>query len=416
MAEYGPLDAIRDQVRWIRRRRNLLALQRGIYPIVGTAAALGSVVLFALLRAGPAIFALSLLLAAAGLAAAIPPALRRGRRTWLSASVAPLWADRHAGLAERISTALAVGPRRGDAFARLLVADTAARVRLLRPERLVPRVVPWPEFAGAAGGLGLLAAVAFFVPAPVPPPIVFVAGSSQNEPVRPTAAAPRAGRPLAAEPGAARRAAPEPQAGRTGPRERLPAAGILGVATAVQRWLREALRRAGDTALARWSVPAKPPTGPGRAGPEGAATDPLTATTLPDPEQLGPSAPESGVDARVIGSTGPTAEHGTAGATGGPGAGSGTDPQLYGPSRRIDGRGGGRFELAIAARVFARPGGGQDSAKEEPVPEPEAAPAPAGAQRADTPPHRLIVPPSWRPVVRRLFAHETAVQPADEAP
>lgn len=417
MAEYGPLDAIRDQVRWVRRRRNVLAVQLALYPLAGAAAAIGAAVLPAALWLGPALFVLVLLLAVAGFGAAVPAALRRARRAWLSASAAALWTDRRARLEERVSTALAVGDRRSDALARLLVADAAARARLLRPERLVPRVVPWTAAAQAAGGLGLLAAVALLVPAPGHAPLVFMAEPSPRDPTRPAAPSPQAGRPLPASAGAARRMGPTPEVGGGGSREPLPAEGIFGMAAGLQQWLRETLHRRDDALAARSTRRAEPALRAARRDPGVPRREGVAEAGDPNTGRLEPSPDDGATDPGAARTVRPHPAHGAAAGTAGPGAGTGTDPQLYGPARRIDGRAGGRFELAVAARVYARPGDGPEAGEDDPTAdEADTAPALAPSQRADTPTHRLIVPPSWHAVVRRLFAHDTDARHGDETP
>jgi len=103
----------------------------------------------------------------------------------------------------------------------------------------------------------------------------------------------------------------------------------------------------------------------------------------------------------------PPATQTPGGGGGGAGAGSDTDPSLYGEAHDGPGRAGDRFELAIAARVRTRRGAAMDRWTTAPDPEADRQPALAGHQRTEQPGHRMAIPASFAPLVRRLYGHAT---------
>jgi len=88
-----------------------------------------------------------------------------------------------------------------------------------------------------------------------------------------------------------------------------------------------------------------------------------------------------------------------------PGAGSDTDPNLYGDPHDDVTAHGDRFELAIAARVRTRPGSAEARWTDTPGADPSRRPTLAAGQRPEQAGHRMTVPPTFAPIVRRLFAH-----------
>ena len=96
-----------------------------------------------------------------------------------------------------------------------------------------------------------------------------------------------------------------------------------------------------------------------------------------------------------------TPDHGGAA----PGAGSDTDPTLYGDPHDDLTAHGDRFELAIAARVRTRPGSAEARWTDTPGADASRHPALASGQRREQAGHRMTVPPTFAPIVRRLFAH-----------
>src|SRR5262249_46107607 len=88
-----------------------------------------------------------------------------------------------------------------------------------------------------------------------------------------------------------------------------------------------------------------------------------------------------------------------------PGAGSDTDPSLYGKPDDDLAPSSDRFELAIAARGRTRPGTAGGQWANAPDADPGRRPALAPGRRAEQAGHRMDVPASFVPIVRRLFAH-----------
>src|SRR5262249_50203440 len=84
------------------------------------------------------------------------------------------------------------------------------------------------------------------------------------------------------------------------------------------------------------------------------------------------------------------------------GAGTGTDPELFGRPHDDGTAGTGHFQLAIAARVRTRPGGPLDPSGDTPGTEPDGNPTLVRAQRPEEPAHHMAVPAAWQPLVGRL--------------
>jgi hypothetical protein len=97
-----------------------------------------------------------------------------------------------------------------------------------------------------------------------------------------------------------------------------------------------------------------------------------------------------------------TAERGAAS-----GAGTNTDPNLFGSPSNATGV-GSRFELALGARVHGPRPGGHRPAGEPPPPTPDARPTLASRSRAQAAQQRMPIPPAYEAIVRELFAHRTA--------
>jgi hypothetical protein len=145
----------------------------------------------------------------------------------------------------------------------------------------------------------------------------------------------------------------------------------------------------------RWAIAPKPPpaASPADGSPAGAAPG-------------GDRAEARGDDARGAERGGAASPHEAA-----TGAGSGTDPNLFGAAS-AERAARARFELPLAARVHALGGGPAPlSSGEAPPPAPDARPDLAAAQRRDAPVLRMSVPPAYEAIVRAAFAHRGAEAP-----
>ena len=414
MAAPGPLDAIRDQVRGVRRRRNALAVQRAAYELAGVAAGLAALVVLAALRAGRLGFALAVVAALGGLAVALAGAARTVRHGWLSRAAAPGWIDGRGVLQGRLATLLSLRRVPEHPFERLLAAQTAARLRSLRPERLVPRVVPWGALAAAGAGAAALLAVLLAAPALRPSRPILLVG---DRAIGSVAGEPGTGAPsqLLVAPGAEQRSGDAAGAGGEPGDDVPPAEALADLSDRLQDWVQEALW--GE---AGWE-PGEAPEGEEEPGEEAGGGERrrgrperragVGAGSGDTPGRDGVPADERAASARAQMGTIPPDGGTPGGGDGGSGAGTGSDPRLYGAARADEPGGGSRFELAIAARVRTRPGGALDPAGGAPPAEPDRNPALAAAQWPEKPAHRMAVPPAWQGVVRRLFAHDRPAAP-----
>jgi hypothetical protein len=158
---------VEERLRIVRRRLNLLTLQDAIYRS-GSLVALAAALLVALaMRGGTSFFAVAVWAAAAAVAAAIAAAGLRIRRHWLSRDQVARFADRQAGLDDRLTTLL--DPRRrpsrlhGLLLEQIFAATPRWDVDTLAPRR-VPRSLPI-----LAASLAALLFTSYFARAPATP-------------------------------------------------------------------------------------------------------------------------------------------------------------------------------------------------------------------------------------------------------
>jgi hypothetical protein len=271
---------------------------------------------------------------------------------------------------------------------------------------VVPEPVPRSALAAAVVTLAALASVVVLAPRLAPAP---AAVATDDEPMQAVAArsgeiAPRAvrgGTEVRGEPGSFSTAVPDRAEETT-------------VARALQRRIRRKLW--GDE-------PAEAPTRPsrGRSGPGAETADAARENSWqaakgvvpherrrprreesPPPSQL----EAAGDDGAEAAAQTPENAAARAGADGGgaSGAGSGTDPTLYGAAREPDEGTSGHFELGITARVRTRRAAVNPPTGDTPPAAPDEHPALGPRQRTEVAVRRMIVPPAYEPVVRRMFA------------
>src|SRR5438105_3839527 len=146
------VDEIARQVRRVRRRRNLHAVQLGVFGAVATLAAGGAVVVTLAFRAGGQTFAVGATATLAGTLVAAGMVARAAARRWSRRSRAARWIDEVAGLGGRLATLVELR-RQDGAFVPLLVAQTLERRQAWTPARLVRRAVPLPALGAATGAV-----------------------------------------------------------------------------------------------------------------------------------------------------------------------------------------------------------------------------------------------------------------------
>lgn len=417
---------VRTQVHAVQRRANLRALQHAAFLGVALLAALAALLIPLALLAGPAPFALGLGAAAVAALAGCGILVRRARRRWLSASGTARWIDRTVGLADRIESVLTVRPAAGPLLP-VLRAQAAASMRRWTPRRMVPRPIAAGPLAAAGAAVATLLLAFAVAPRlqPAVPDVVAersVDGAGMALPgVRPARVVPARGGGGSTE-------------GRTEPgTDGATAAGGEGVrfsaverlAASLQSRLRDRLLGEGWRRRAAAAAPgagsdragARPPASPGGTG---AATTWTQARASVDADRRAPSSPpdaEPGtwVDAARDPAAGraetdtPPAASGGAGSPG-RGAGSGTDPALYGrPSETVHAA-ADPFALGITARVRAAGVGPRPPVGDAPAADADARPGLGGAQRRELPVRRLDVPADLEPLVQALFAHRQEVR------
>ena len=417
MARSTPPDAsdtIAVQVRRVRWRWNFHALQWTLYLLVALGAGTATVLLLLALRAGIALFAAAGASVVAAAAAGTVLVVRSGWRRWLGRARAALWIDRRAALEGRLATLVELERTpvaRTAFFWPLLEAENAARLPAWAPERLLPDNIP----AGALGA-GLGASVALFLTLafapellPSRPEIVY-----SDEPQR-----------LAGIEGLgvdARRLliAPTEYSGERGDSSPFASAGgdgeeawgLAHLAGGLQERIRERLwgkewTRTRD-ALARAERARSRrdrETGGGRSEDAGSAWELARTPNQRNAREgeSGDAAPHDAARREHAGDGDEPAAGGTGEA--GPGAGTATDPNLFGTTSEATASGEETFELAITARVRAgrmeprRPSG------EAPPPALDAHPALAAHQRQEAAMHRMAAPAAYEAIVREVFAH-----------
>jgi hypothetical protein len=401
----GPIDAVLHQLRAVRRRKNLRLAQHAAAVWVAIAASAAAGIVLAAIRAGGTVFLLGALVATAGVVVASVVLARRIARDWLAAGAVAPFVDATRALRGRVSSLTEIREATdGNLYALLLRQNLEALPRW-RSEDVVPEVVPARAFACAVAALGALALMIVLAPAlRRPPPRVVVGDARTDFQAAPGTidgaeqllVAPGTEHPAPEYDGAAASTRPDDAPGM--------AAALADASSALQDWLEHTLgvddhwepgepmpasEQQDARQAARDGVPhLRPPTGGGDAkdGDDTRAAD-GEASRRADGDRPATETPGGG--------------------GGGAGAGSDTDPSLYGDAHDGPARAGDRFELAIAARVRTRRGAAMDQWTTAPDPEADRQPALAGQQRAEQPGHRMPVPASFAPLVRRLYAHAT---------
>jgi hypothetical protein len=395
------LGPIQRQLRRVRWRHNAAEVQRVAFLIAAGAAAAAAALVVLALRARPLPFLIGaggLGLAWLGLGGA---ALWRLHRRWVGAHRTPAWVDRRARLRGRLVTLV---ERKGvgrAAFGPLLVERNARGLDDWRPGRVVPAAVPHGALAALLAAAAALVAVLTLAPhlRPRAPRLVYVAGAGDDWPqgidgvdggaetlaVAPAngAEAPSDGRP------------PERATGDA-PRE----GQILVDARSLQQRIRDSLwgKDAGDGATAAGERERK--TGQGRD-----ARRERGGTARDD------AAPADDADAESrAGGTATAARNGRQG-DGTTGAGTGTDPNLFGIPTAVPHTSEAAFQLALAARVRAEHAEPRPPEGPAPAAAPDLRPALADRQRNEAAVHRMPVPPRYEPLVRTLFAHRADDRP-----
>lgn len=388
------VDVIRRRIVWVRRRHGLRETGRVACLLIALGAGAAVVGLVLALSVGARAF----VIAAWGLAAVVPLlGLGVGITGWqrrLRHDRTAAWIDGQAALGGRLATLVELARRspRDAFFLPLLVEQNLDRLPSWPPERLVPRIVPRGELASALAGLAALGLVVGLAPGWRPRAAGKVAAGMEAGEVGPSP-------DIDATPA---RAAVAPAEDPT---------GLAGLPLTLRDRLRDALwgtdwAELPPAATAR----AERPADTGRV-PRRRSDDDTRLASLPSedrgkeeemegeevdpPDRNPPDTPEPGTD--------DTAGEGAPG----PGAGTGTDPNLLGtPTEPADGR--TTFELALGARVRARRERPHRSADEAPPAEPDARPALGASERRAAAVHRMPVPPAYEAIVRAAFAHRAA--------
>ena len=327
---------------------------------------------------------------------------RRATARWLRARDAAARIDAACGLRGRLASVLELeGRTRGPLFD-LLVRQNREALPRWRPEDLVPEVVPARAFATSIVALSVLALVIVLAPKLSPPPPRVVVGDRRMDFVPAQRDTTDADRILVA-PGVEQHP-PERDGERTadeagGDEE---PGGLANLSESLQDWLQSALG-----VEERWEAghdQPLPPQGGSRSRRDARtpASRPAADTDASTGKERaadgdGPASRPSGAD--------PAGAPESGGGGGGAGAGTETDPALFGAPGDEVPAGADRFELAIAARVRTRRGGAMSPWTTAPEGDDDRHPVLAGTQRSEQPGHRMAVPASLVPLVRRLYAH-----------
>jgi hypothetical protein len=398
---------IRRQVRALRRRSNLHVAQHAVALWIAAAATVTAIVIVSAVRGGRAVFGWVTFAGLAALCAATALLARRLYLRWLGARAAPRRIDLDHELRGALPSVLELDGRADDAMFELLVRHNVDALPRWDPRKVVPDVIPVHAAAAAVAAVCLLAVVVVLAPTLRPQPRVVVGDRRMD--FTATKESHEGAERLLVTPGTEHPAS-EREGGSKGNDTReggADAGGLAGVPASLQDWLQQALGAeehwesgepvpSGDTGNVPHAIPqqrrsaAAPVADQGAAGGEGQPAD----APRPASQRGG----------------GEGTEPGTGG--GGAGAGTDTDPSLFGEPNDEPPPRGDRFELAIAARVRARRGGAMTEWTDAPAPDSDRHPVLAGQNRAEQPGHRMPVPSTFAPLVRRLFAHETTAQGA----
>lgn len=383
----------------MRRRSNGHLLQQAATRWLLVTALAAALVVVAALRGGRLVFGSVLLLGACAAIAATVVVARQLRARWLRARDAAARIDRSCELRGRLASVVELQSRAGGGFFELLAEQNVDALPRWRPEDVVPRLVSPPMLAAAFAAVAALVLVIVFAPWLRPPPPRVLIGDRPMDFVASNESHASADR-LVVSPGTEHQpAAGAPGSGGT----RSETGDEDSTLTTLQEWLQDTLG-----ADEHWQTDdgAVPPSGfrqgttptarqdrDPRARPVADARAANGGREIPGAD--GPATPRPGT-----GDDG-TPDHGGAA----PGAGSGTDPTLYGDPHDDVAAHGDRFELAIAARVRTRPGSAEARWTDTPGADPSRRPTLAAGQRPEQAGHRMTVPPTFAPIVRRLFAH-----------
>ncbi len=418
----APVRTVRRQVCLVRRRSNLREVQHAAFLSVGLLAMLASVTIPLAVRAGPGVFAAGVSVAMVTVAVGCGLFARRARRRWLTVVGAARWVDRTAGLQDRIESALTARAP-GSSLLPVLQGQAVASMPRWTPRRMVPRpIAAGPLLAAglAIAGLGLMLAVAPRLQPTLPE--VATDGTVEGAGIALPSIAPT------------RVVAGRQRGGTTDGRPELDAGGVAAASgegvriSAVERFAAALQSRMRDRLLGEGWRRAAAATSPARASDRGGAhpsTAPRgtgdaatwTQARLPVNADGGgsPSRPDPARGTWVEAeqrdaAAGPAPEDVPPAAPGGPGspghgAGTGTDPNLYGrPSETVHAA-ADPFALGITARVRAAGVGPRPPMGDAPAAEADARPGLGGTQRHELPVRRLDVPADLEPLVRTLFAH-----------
>jgi len=400
------VDGIRQEVRRARRRWNGYVVQRAAYGVVAVVAVAAALTLLLALVASSAAFIAALAGVALALIASACRLVAGAWRAWLGKARAPAWVDHRATMDGRLATLLELDGQPPAFFQPLLVESTLARRARFTPEEVVPSPVPGIALVAALVALGCVGMAVRLAPLLEPPPLAAVHGEGAG-----TASPPIDGlgslfrRAIAAiaspaPPGSDASGAPGNAAvGTTGPaaEDRTGFAGLPGALQASirrrlwgERWAHAGPGAPGSTRARAGAADQQRASRERRTNAAGDADDVRRATPSLDP---GAEAPAAGTAA---------------------GAGTGSDPDLFGPATTPELVDEGRFALGLAARVRTVQSGPRPPTGDAPDALPDARPTLAVRQRPDEPAHRVTVPPAYAAIVRDAFAHrghEGDVQP-----
>lgn len=391
------------QVRAVRRRSNLHVAQHAVAVWVASAAAAATLVVLTAVRGGRVAFALVALAGIGAVVVATVALARHAARRWLSTADAPARIDTIRGLRGRLASMLELGGRTHDPFFALLVRQNRDALPQWRPEDVVPEVVPARAFVAAVAAVSALVLAVVLAPAlRAPPPRVevgdrrmdFVAGDQTADDADRILVAPGTEHP-AAEHGDGAAAATDDAGDAAGP--------VGDLSASLQDWLQQALG-----VEERWEPGDQTPPANGTGATDlrrarrgrGPAARPVA-----DEDATGGAGEESGADGAAARRADGDGGGQPRGGGGGAGAGTETDPTLYGAPQVDVHTAPDRFELAIAARVRTRRGANMTPWTTAPGAEGGRPTTLAPQHRADQPGHRMAVPASLAPLVRRLYAH-----------
>ena len=392
------VDGIRRQVRRVRRRWNVYAVQRAAYGLIAAVAIAAALAVLTALVASPRWFVAALMAVTAGLVAASARLVGDARRSWIARARAAAWVDRRAALDGRLATLVDLDERAPRFFRPLLVTSNVERLSRWTPERLVPSPLPTIALGSAVGALALLALAIATAPLLEPPPLTTIpgGGSGSGSPIegglaslfRRVLAATTAATPEGRDAGAPANAA----AGATGATSG-ESTSLADLPAAIQASIRRRLwgerwARVGDTAA-----------GDARAR-AGAAGEQMQRQARQSNTRYGDDAVH-----RAAPATDPGAGSDAIAAGAAAGAGTGSDPDLFGPATTSDVVDEGRFALGLAARVRTVQSGPRPPSGDVPDAGRDEHPTLAVRQRPDAPAHRVSVPPAYAAIVRDAFAH-----------